>query len=367
MIFALVAALIGGLVLLTVFSEQFVVGAARIAKALRMSAIVIGAVVIGFGTSLPELLVSVVAAVGGAPDIALGNVVGSNIANVLLVLGAAAAFGGGLVVAQKIVRIDVPLMIAASVVVFLMSLDNLLGRIEGAVLFSGIVVYVGWTVRTARSTTPEVSAEYEEEFGDVGPASPWVDVALLLGGMAALVVGSAWLVDSSVSIAADLGVSDLVIGLTVVALGTSAPELATSLIAARRGERDIAVGNAVGSNLFNLLSVLGLTALVAPDGVAVSEDALRLDMPIMIAVAVACLPVFFSGYALKRWEGSLFLAYYLAYLAFLVLDQTGSGLRNPFAVVMAVFVIPLTVITLVVIGWQAWRNPSQPPEEIGVG
>jgi cation:H+ antiporter len=356
--------LLAGFVALIGGAEVLVRGAGRVAVRFGLSPVVVGLTVVAFGTSAPELAVSIGSAGRGDPGIAVGNVVGSNIANVLLVLGTAAAIGGGLVVAQKIVRIDVPLMVGASVLVVVMSLDNRLGRPEGALLFAGIVAYVVWTVRDSRSTTPEVAAEYAEEYGDVEQASPWLDAGLVAGGVVALVAGSTWLVDAAGSIATDLGVSDLVIGLTVVAVGTSAPELATSVVAARKGEGDIAVGNAIGSNIFNLLSVLGLTALVAPDGIAVSDDALRLDLPIMVAVAVACLPVFFNGYALKRWEGALFLSYYAAYLAFLVLDETGSGLRDPFAVVMGVFVIPLTVITLAVVGIRAWRNPTTPPEEL---
>lgn len=353
--------LVAGFVALVGGAEILVRGAGRIAVRFGLSPVVVGLTVVAFGTSAPELAVSVGSAWRDQSGLAVGNVVGSNVANVLLVLGASAAFGGGLVVAQKIVRIDVPLMVVASVGVLVMSLGGRIGRIEGAVLFCGIVGYVIWTVRSARSEAGAVAAEYDEAFGETGDSSPWGDVGMLVGGVAALVIGSTWLVGAASSIASDLGVSDLVIGLTVVAIGTSAPELATSLVAARRGERDIAVGNAVGSNIFNLLCVLGLTALVTPGGLPVSDDALRLDMPIMVAVAVACLPVFFDGYSLRRWEGVLFLAYYTAYLVFLALDQTGSGLRDPFAVVLGAFVIPLTAITLAVVGWRAWSAHRELP------
>lgn len=350
--------LVAGFVLLIGGAEVLVRGAGGVAVRFGLSPIVVGLTVVAFGTSAPELAVSVGSAFSGQTGLAVGNVVGSNIANVLLVLGAAAAFGGTLVVALKIVRVDVPLMIGASVVVLLMSLNGVIGRAEGALLFAGILGYVVFTVLGARNATAAEKAEFEAEFSsDDGPGVA-VEVLMVIGGAGALVLGSMWLVDSASDIAAQFGVSELVIGLTVVALGTSAPELATSLIAAIRGERDIAVGNAVGSNLFNLLSVLDLTALIAPDGLPVSDDALRLDMPIMVAVAVACLPVFFNGYSLKRWEGGLFLAYYIAYITFLVLTETGSGLREPFAVVMGVFVIPLTVITLAVVAWQAWKRPA---------
>jgi cation:H+ antiporter len=339
-------ALVGG-------AEILVRGASAIAVRTGLSPVVVGLTVVAFGTSTPEMAVSVGAARNDQAGLAIGNVVGSNIANVLLVLGVSAAIGGSLIVAQKIVRIDVPLMIAASVVVLLMSLDGEIGRVEGLVLFGAILAYTGWTVRAARGEDSDVTAEYEEAFGGGRERSVLVDVASIVGGTALLVLGARWLVDSASKIAESFGVSELVIGLTVVAIGTSAPELATSVVAAIRGERDIAVGNVVGSNLFNLLAVLGMTAIVAPGGLPVSDDALRLDLPIMLAVAIACLPVFFNGYLLKRWEGTLFAVYYVAYLAFLVLDETGSGLRDPFAVVMGVFVLPLTAITLIVVGARA--------------
>jgi cation:H+ antiporter len=347
--------LILGFVLLVGGAEVMVRGAGAVAVRFGLSPVVVGLTVVAFGTSAPELAVSVGAARDDQAGLAIGNVVGSNIANVLLVLGASAVVGGGLLVTQKLVRIDVPIMVGASALVLVMSLDGSIGRVEGIVLFAGIVAYTWWTVRTARREDTAIEQEYEEAFGQRADAPLWIELVQIVGGVALLVIGSQWLVSSASEIARDLGVSDLVVGLTVVAIGTSAPELATSIVAALKGERDIAVGNAVGSNLFNLLSVLGLTALVAPSGVAVSDDALRLDMPIMLAVAVACLPVFFNGYLLKRWEGALFVLYYLAYICFLALDSIDSGLRDPFAIVMVVFVAPLTLVTLAVISVRSWK------------
>ena len=355
--------LVLGFVALVGGAEIMVRGASSIAVRTGLSPVVVGLTVVAFGTSTPEMAVSVGAARDGQAGLAIGNVVGSNIANVLLVLGVSAAIGGGLLVAQKIVRIDVPLMILASVVVIVMSLNGLIGRLEGAMLLLSVIVYSGWTVWAALRENADVQAEYDEAFGSTDRAPLWIDIVSIVGGVVALVVGSRWLVGSASEIAESFGVSDLVIGLTVVAFGTSAPELATSVIAAIRGERDIAVGNVVGSNLFNLLAVLGITAVVAPGGLPVSDDALRLDLPIMLAVAVACLPVFFNGYELKRWEGALFGVYYVAYLTFLVLDQTDSGLRDPFAVAMLGFVLPLTVMTLVVVGVRALRAHRARPVE----
>lgn len=344
-----------GVAILVAGADIMVRGAARIAARTGLSSVVIGLTVVAFGTSAPELAVSVQSAFDRKTDIAIGNVVGSNIANVLLVLGISAAVGGGLLVHQRIVRLDVPIMVAVSVVTLLLVLDGELGRIDGALLATGLLVYVVWTVRAARSSDEEIVSEYDEALHpDKLRSTPlWIDLALILGGLAGLVIGARLLVSSAVDIATDLGVSDLVIGLTVVAVGTSMPEIATSVVAAMRGERDLAVGNAIGSNLFNIMCVLGLSALVAPVALSVSEGARRFDIPVMIAVAIACLPVFFNGYELKRWEGVVFLAYYVAYVAYLVFRATDSPAQDLVRTGMLGFVIPLTVLTFGVVAYRA--------------
>lgn len=345
-----VVGLIGG-------AELLVRGSARLAARTGLSSVVIGLTVVSFGTSAPELAVSTKAALDGTGDLAVGNVVGSNVANVLLILGAAAVVGGGLVVAQRIVRLDVPLMIGASALVMVFAAGGGISRLEGAVLVGLLVGYVVWTVRSARHESLEVATEYDDAIDPEALARTpvWVDLALVAGGLVLLVVGSDLLVGSASTIAEALGASDLVVGLTVVAIGTSLPELATSVLAALKGERDIAVGNAVGSNLFNLLGVLGVTAVVSTGGLAVSQAARTFDLPIMTAVAVACLPVFFNGYELKRWEGGVFLAYYVGYIAYLVLDATGHGSVDLVRDAALLFVAPLTVLTLVVVTVQGWR------------
>ncbi len=294
--------LIVGLVALVVGAEGLVRGAARLAARTGMSSVVIGLTVVAFGTSAPELAVSVGDVVRGGDDagsIAIGNVVGSNIANVLLVLGLAATVGGSLFVAQRIVRLDVPIMIGASVLVLVFALDERLVRIEGIVLVVSLIVYITWTVIAAtRGSSPDVVTEYDDALDPekLAAASVLSDLAFLVGGLVLLVLGSQSLVSAASDIATDLGISDLVVGLTVVAIGTSLPEVATSVLAALRGQRDLAVGNAIGSNLFNLLAVLGVTATVSPNAIPVAASAIRVDLPVMIAVAVACLPIFANGY-----------------------------------------------------------------------
>lgn len=343
--------LIAGLALLIVGAEILVRGASRLAAAFGISPLVIGLTVVAFGTSSPELAVSVQSALAGQADIAMGNVVGSNIFNVLFILGISALIIP-LVVAQQLVRLDVPIMIGVSVLVYLLGLNGQISRLEGAILFAGIIAYTTFLIRQSRKENKEVQEEYAQEFGGGKPRSAGqylLNLVLVVAGLALLVLGARWLVDSAVTIARALGVSELIIGLTIVAAGTSMPEVATSIIAAIRGERDIAVGNVVGSNIFNILAVLGLSSLLAPNGIAVSPPALAFDIPVMIAVAIACLPIFFTGFKIARWEGAVFLGYYAAYVLYLILDATQHDALPLFSTVMLLFVVPLTVLTLVVL------------------
>ena len=230
--------------------------------------------------------------------------------------------------------------------------------LDGLLLFAGIVAYTAFAIRQSRKESGAVRDEYDHEFGQgkrMEPRQALRNIGFVIAGLALLVLGARWLVNGAVSLARTLGLSELIIGLTIIAAGTSLPEVATSIIASLRGERDIAVGNVVGSNIFNILAVLGLSAVVAPSGVAVQQAALRFDIPFMIAVAVACLPIFFTGYRIARWEGALFLAYYGAYTLYLILDATGHDALPLFGSVMLIFVAPLTVITLLVLSVRAWR------------
>jgi cation:H+ antiporter len=341
--------------------ELLVRGASRLAAGLGVAPLLIGLTVVAYGTSAPELAVGLQAARAGQGDLTLGNVVGSNIANVLLILGAAASVTP-LVVAQRMVRLEVPLLIAASVLTLGFALDGQIGRVEGLALVAGAGAYTVVAVVLGRREGPAVREEYAAAFGGGRAAAgrAVAPVGLLVVGLVLLVVGARWLVDGAVALARLAGLSELLIGLTVVAVGTSLPELATCVLAAVRGERDIAVGNVLGSSLFNLLGVLGLAAALAPAGVAVPAAALHFDLPVMVATAVACLPVFFVGHAVSRWEGLLFLAYYAAYVLFLGLDATQHGGLATFAAAMGWFVLPLTGVTLAVRAGRAWRRTRAP-------
>jgi len=341
--------LVLGLVVLIWGAEWLVKGASRLATSFGISPLVVGLTVVAFGTSAPELAVSVMSAFKGESDIALGNVVGSNLCNVLLILGLSAVIVP-LVVAQQLVRFDVPVMIGVSFLVLPMGMDGSIGRLDGAILFAGAIAYTLHLIRQSRrEKSVEVREEYENEYGATGPIHTFKNLGRIVVGMGGLILGSKWLVDSAVSIAESFGVSELVIGLTIVALGTSMPEVATSIVAAVKGERDIAVGNVVGSNIFNLLCVLGLSSLVAPAGINVPDAALRFDIPVMIAVAVACLPVFFTGNRISRFNGATFLFFYVAYLVYLVFTATNHEALGTLRVAMVYFILPITALTLIVI------------------
>ena len=351
--------IIAGLITLVVGGELLVRGASRIAALAGISPLVIGLTVVAFGTSAPELAVSLKASLAGQTDIAIGNVVGSNIFNVLFILGASALVTP-LVVSSQLIRIDVPLMIAASFALFFLGLDGHIGRYDGILLFAVLIGYTTWSILKSRKETAAVQQEFANEFGNKQQKMMyrqlWFQFALIISGLTLLTYGAGWLVDGAVTIAKLLGMSELLIGLTIVAAGTSLPEFATSVLASIKGERDIAVGNIVGSNLFNILCVLGLSAAVSPNGVEVSQTALWLDIPIMIAVAVACLPIFFTGHVIARWEGGLFLVYYFAYTAYLILAATNEAVSRTFGGIMLVFVLPLTAVTLSVCVIRALRQ-----------
>ena len=342
-----------GLAGLVLGAGLLVRGSSKLALSFGISPLVVGLTIVAFGTSAPEVAVSVGAVLDGNPDIAIGNVVGSNIFNVLFILGVSALITP-LVVNQQLIRQEVPIMLGASLLLMALGLDGRLSFWDGALLFGLLLVYTAFLIIQSRRQTQAAQAGLE---GDVQPAEArsWdaglpAQLGLIAAGLVALVLGSDALVTASVAFAKQMGVSDLVIGLTIVAAGTSMPEVATSITAAIKGERDIAVGNVVGSNTFNILGCLGLSGLVAGDlGLAMAPSLLAFDIWVMLAVALACLPVFFSGREIARWEGGLFLGYYVAYVAYLILAAQAHDALPYFSTAMLSFVVPLTVVTLVVV------------------
>jgi cation:H+ antiporter len=357
-----VGRIVAGLALLVLGGELLVRGASALARRVGISSLVVGLTVVSAATSAPELAVTVGAVLRDEPGLAVGNVVGSNIVNVLLILGLSALVVP-LAVKQRLVRFDLPWMVVLSIGLLLVSLDGRIGAVDGVVLLAAVVLHTVLTVVIGRRGAPVPAAAPSGDRGagggtggaeDAGteeeppPASVPRSVLLVVLGIALLVAGATLLVEGAVSIATSLGVSSLVVGLTVVAVGTSLPELATSVIAVRRGERDLAVGNVVGSNIFNIGVVLGLPALISPGGIPVSGAAVALDIPVMLAAAVALLPIAFTGFAVARWEGALFVALYAAYTGYVVLAATEHDALEGFTWTMAWFVLPLVALTLAV-------------------
>jgi cation:H+ antiporter len=356
--------LVGGLLLLIAGGELLVRGASKLALSLGISPLVVGLTVVAFGTSSPELAVSVQAVNAGNVDIALGNVVGSNIFNVLFILGLSALITP-LVVDAQMIRQEVPVMIGASLLLCAMVLDGGLGRAEGVALTVLLVAYTVLLVWQSRRETQALRDEYAAESHVAAATGSRTGLPLQLGliaaGLVLLVFGSRWLVEAATTIARAFGISELVIGLTIVAAGTSLPEVAASITAALRGQRDIAVGNVVGSNTFNILGVLGISASISQAPLPVSDAMRSFDLPVMLAVAIACLPVFFTGRSIARWEGGVFLGYYAAYTAWLLLQSQQHDALVTYSLVMRSVVLPLTALTLLVVTTRAWKARAAPP------
>ncbi len=352
---------LGGLAALVVGADLLVRGASKLALGFGISPLVVGLTIVAFGTSAPEMAVSVGAVLEGKTDIAIGNVVGSNVFNVLFILGLSALIVP-LVVNVQLIRQEVPIMIGASLLLLLLGLDGRVSAWEGALLVVLLGVYTVFLVLQSRRETQAAQDEFAAEMPPLD-AQSWdarlpVQLLMIGVGLAALVFGSQWLVEAAVTFAKAMGVSDLVIGLTIVAAGTSMPEVAASITAAVKGERDIAVGNVVGSNTFNILGCVGLSGLASGDaGLLLSQAVLNFDLWVMLAVALACLPVFLTGREIARWEGAVFLVYYAAYVGYLILAAQQHDLLGTFSTAMLSFVLPITVITLVV---SVLRKPGGP-------
>ncbi len=306
--------LFAGLLLLYLGGEALVRGATALAARLGMPPLLIGLTVVAFGTSSPELAVSIDASISGHADIAIGNVVGSNICNVALILGACALLRP-LKVEARVIRLDIPIMIGCSAMLAILLSDGALSRSEGALLFGLLVAYVYFSIRQARAEVEPVRQEFRALV--LGRRlSMLVAIALVGVGLVMLAGGGGVFVDAAAELARRVGVSEAVVALTIVAAGTSMPELATSLVASARGQHDIAIGNVVGSNTFNVLGVLGLAAALSPlSGIAIQCA----DFVAMMVAAVLLLPLMYTQFRLVRWEGGLLLVSYIAYVSWLLM------------------------------------------------
>lgn len=342
--------LLCALLLLVAGAELLVRAAVRLAAHLRVRPLIIGLSMVAFGSSAPQMAVSLQAALGQSTDIAVGSVIGSNIFNLLVTLGLSALIIP-LRVARQLVRLDIPLLIGASLLVLVLAWNEQLTALDGCVLLAALALYLGLLWRQSRPT-----ARPSRPTSDAA-RTPWLSsVLLMIAGLGLLVFAGHLLLGATVALASELGLSERIIGLTVVAVSTSLPQLATSLIAALRGQRDIAVGNVIGGNLFNLLGVLGITALLAPVPLSVSPNALDFDLPVMLGVTLLCLPVFYSGYRITRAESVLLLALYLAYGLHVVSFTTGMPLAGKLEQLMLLCVLPALLAFLLFTSVRAWRR-----------
>jgi cation:H+ antiporter len=354
------AGLLGGLVVLVLGANGLVKGASRLALAAGLTPLVIGLTIVAFGTSAPELAVSVAAAYSGSSALSVANVIGSNHFNILCILGLSALVAP-LAVDRQLVRLDVPVMIGASVLLYVLALDGSIGFLDSFLLAGLVIAYTSYLIVEARRGR---AAEAEKDVEIAGPASARrmalvPNLALIMAGITGLVLGSRLLVQGAIGLARAFGVSEVVIGLTIIAAGTSLPELATSVVAALKGARDIAVGNIVGSNIFNILSVLGFSGLASRGRLAVAPDVLAFDIPLMVGVAFACLPLFRTGYSLSRANGAVLFGSYVLYIVWTVMKATGNQALHALNGLIVQIVIPALIVGLVVALVAALRKEAK--------
>ncbi|SRR5690606_31720967 len=305
--------MVAGFLLLYFGAEWLIRGGVSIALRLGLTPLVVGLTIVAFGTSSPELVVSINASLSGSGDLAVGNVVGSNICNVALILGLTAVIRP-VIVDSQLLRFDVPVVLVSSIVLFWFLSDGSLGRLEGLILFASLLVYIAISLQIARRSQQAV----REEFAEALPSTVgglFKDIFLILIGLGMLVFGANLFVDGAVAIARFFGVSEATIGLTIVALGTSLPELATSAVAALKGEGDIAIGNVIGSNIFNIMSILGITAIISP---LFSAGIGLVDLGLMVILVIVLIPLLWSGFRLNRWEGGFLLFTYMGYVYYIL-------------------------------------------------
>lgn len=317
---------VAGLVFLIAGAEFVVRGGTELAARIGISPTVIGLTVVAVGTSAPELAVGIDAVLSGNGDLAVGNIAGTNIVNILLIFGLSALMRP-LALRTETLWLDLPAIVAASLTFLVMASDGSLSRAEGIVLVAASLVYTAAIVHMARRENKARRASFAKDFADTehSPESNgsaiW-NLATLVLGIAVIVVAADWLVKGSVELARLWGVSDAFIGLTVVAIGTSSPELVTTIVATLKKQRDIAIGNLLGSSVYNILFILGVTCIVSPSEISLARSLIVIDIPVMTAVALACVPVFYSGREVSRTEGALFVSAYFAYLAYLTAVRT---------------------------------------------
>jgi cation:H+ antiporter len=316
--------LLFGLVAVLAGAEFVIRCGSRLARRMGIPPIVVGLTVVSLGTSAPELAVGIDAIRSGAGSLAVGNIAGTNIVNLLLILGLSAVIRP-IALGMQILKLDLPAMALASVLLLVLALDGTLSVFDGALLFALAIAYSALLIWIVRRENARVLAEFAEEFPEEprrkGPWSVLIQLFGLLAGIAVIVLGADWLVRGAVDIALAAGVSEAFIGLTIVAIGTSAPELATTIVSTIRGERDIAIGNLIGSSTYNLTIILGISLFFAPGHITLDPELVTIDLPVMVLVSLVCIPVFLSGRRVSRGEGIAFVTGYAVFLAYLLIAR----------------------------------------------
>jgi cation:H+ antiporter len=341
--------LVLGLVLLVSGADALVKGAARLASSIGIPSLVIGLTVVAFGTSAPELAVSINSVVSNKTELAIANVIGSNIFNILFILGLAAIITP-LTISKQLIRQDVPIMVMISALVFYMLTDAHLSVLESGVLVILLLTYTTFLFIQGKSTENDTLETKNDEVDSLisGSFPMWQSALWLIFGLILLIIGSNLLVNSAVNIARAFGVSEAIIGLTIIAIGTSLPEVVTSIVASVKGQRDIAVGNVIGSNTFNLLAVLGISGVISDHGMMGGAQLVQQDLPIMLGVAVLCLPLMFTGAVLSRLEGALFFGLYVVYSAFLIGSVKNSDWLSTLTDITWKLIIPITLVVIAI-------------------
>jgi cation:H+ antiporter len=314
---------LAGLGALVAGAEVMVRGATKIASRLGISPLIVGLTVVAIGTSMPEMAIGVVSASEGSGALAVGNIAGANVINLMFVLGLSALILP-LAIEMRTQRFELPVMAGVAILLWVLAANGVLSRVDGIVLVTGAIVYTGAVVWAARRETRDAAVEFDQTYpaATTGGGRPVVHMAMMLGGIAIIVVGAQWLVDAAVGLARAFNVSDALIGITVVAIGTTAPELVTTVVSTLRGDRDIAVGNLFGSSIYNVLLILGVTCLVPAHGLQLTPELVRVDIPVMVAATLVCIPIFVTGRRVGRFEGGAMVFAYLAFVVFLLATQT---------------------------------------------
>lgn len=345
--------IIGGLALLILGGEILIKSSTNLASRLGMKPIVIGLTIIAMGTSAPEIIINLSSISEGHSSLALGNILGSNIFNILFILGISALITP-LIINQKLIKIDIPILIILTITVWIFSLDLNLSFNEGIILFILLILFIIFSIKFSKKESPEVIKEYENEFS-TPRKSLLLTIIYFCMGLTLLLLGSHYLVNGSVSLARSWGISELIIGITILACGSGTPEVVISVMAARKKEYDIAIGNIIGSCIFNILFVLGTSIIIFPNQ-PIPPEALNFDIPIMILTSIICLPICLSDQKVSRIEGLLLLLYFVSYISFIILNSSGHDAIEPFGKIVGLFFIPITMITLFIISLKELRK-----------